>query len=364
MTRVLIALDSFKGSIGSLAAGAAVARGFQTALPEWEVEVVAVADGGEGTLDALGPEARTVTTYAADLNNGPRRARYAMLGSTAIIESAEVLGLSLATAPPLGRTSRGVGDLLLHAVETQGAKSVVVGCGGTGSMDAGWGMLCELAGKPDGPDLAGGVGELIEIARRRLACIDLVGAVDVDNVLSGIDGAVVYCPQKGLPITPELIATFDRVGRVYDAALASLGLPGVSDRQGAGAAGGLGAALAMVGGRLEAGFETLSSWTGFDAALAGADYVVTGEGRLDLTSFTGKLVSRVLVHADHRPCVLVVGQADADGKVEARRRGAAAVFTLAATADAASAAIAEPAPLLAEAGRRVAAFLSERTGDS
>ena len=303
MKHILIAIDSFKGSLSSPEAGNAAADGIVRAFPGAVCTVRPLADGGEGTVEALtaglGGEIREVTVH------GPRRAptaaRYGILrDKTAIMEMAQASGLPL-LAPeerdPMVTTTCGVGEMILDAI-SQGCRSFILGIGGSATNDGGVGMLTALgwrfldaSGDPI-PDGAAGLARLARIdssqvpaavreCRFRVAC-------DVNNPLCGERGcSAVYGPQKGA--TPENIPYMDALLSNYGTLTASVSPDADPDFPGAGAAGGLGFALrAYLGAELVPGVELILSATGMEDAIAKSDIVVTGEGRLDRQTSMGK----------------------------------------------------------------------------
>ncbi len=260
--RLLSAPDKFRGTLTAREAAAAIAAG--AARAGWAAVELPLADGGEGTLDVLGGGNRR-TTVTGPLGE-PVEAEWRLEeDGTALIEAALACGLSLAGGPkgndPLGATSRGVGELVAAAV-AEGAARIVVAVGGVASTDGGRGA--------------------VEVLQTPLP-VPLDVACDVEARF--LDAADVFAPQKGA--TPEQV-------RILRERLAKLDVP---DLPGSGAAGGLAGALAAIGARLLPGFELVASRLGLDERLAEADLVVTGEGRLDATSFTGKVVGRVLERA-------------------------------------------------------------------
>jgi glycerate 2-kinase len=260
--RLLAAPDKFRGTLSARDAAAALAAG--AAGAGWTVDELPLADGGEGTLDVLGGwNRRTLVTGPLDepVDAGWRLEE----DGTALIEAALACGLTLAGGPeendPLGATSRGVGELVATAI-AEGARRVVVCVGGVASTDGGLGAREALPGRLPVP---------LEVA------------CDVDARF--LDAADVFAPQKGA--TPEQV-------RILRERLAQLDVP---DLPGSGAAGGLAGGLAAIGARLLPGFDLVADRLGLDEALADADLVATGEGLLDATSFTGKVVGRVLERA-------------------------------------------------------------------
>lgn len=258
----LAAPDKFRGTLTAREAAAAIAAG--AARSGWTTVELPLADGGEGTLDVLGGGNRR-TTVTGPLGD-PVEAEWRLEeDGTALIEAALACGLSLAGGPrrndPLAATSRGVGELVTAAIG-EGAARVITAVGGVASTD-------------------GGVGAVEVIPRPLPLPLDV--ACDVDaRFLAAAD---VFAPQKGA--TPEQV-------RILRDRLAQLDVP---DLPGAGAAGGLAGGLAAIGARLLPGFDLVAGRLGLDEHLEKADLVVTGEGRLDATSFTGKVVGRVLERA-------------------------------------------------------------------
>lgn len=256
-----MAPDKFRGTLTARQAAAAIASG--AARAGWTTAELPLADGGEGTLDVLGGGNRR-TTVTGPLG-APVEAEWRLEDDgTALIEAARACGLSLAGGPegndPLRATSRGVGELVAAAV-AEGASRIVVAVGGVASTDGGAGA--------------------VEALPPHLPPLDV--ACDVEAGF--LDAADVFAPQKGA--TPEQVQTLRE-------RLASLSIP---DLPGSGAAGGLAGGLAAIGARLVFGFELVADRLGLDERLAEADLVVTAEGRLDATSFTGKVVGGVLGRA-------------------------------------------------------------------
>jgi glycerate 2-kinase len=259
--RLLAAPDKFRGTLTAREAAAAIAAG--AARAGWEAVELPLADGGEGTLDVLGGGNRR-TTVSGPLGEPVDAAWRLEEDGTALIEAAQACGLSLAGGPeqndPLGATSRGVGELIAAAV-AEGAQRIVVAVGGVASTD-------------------GGVGA-VEALPSSLPPLEV--ACDVEA--RWLDAADVFAPQKGA--TPEQV-------ELLRERLARLDVP---DLPGAGAAGGLAGGLVAVGAHLVPGFDFVADRVGLDERLAETDLLVTGEGRLDATSFTGKVVGRTVDRA-------------------------------------------------------------------
>jgi glycerate kinase len=371
--RVVVAPDKFAGTLTAPEAAAAIAAGWRRRCPDDEVVAAPMADGGPGFVDtlhaALGGELGAVSV--AGPFGAPTPAELLLVppaaGShpTAYLESAQACGLALLPAGPDGRpepgvaeaaSTLGVGQLVAAAVAA-GARKVVLGLGGSGTNDGGAGLLAGLGAVGDPPDAlcrgALGLPDLAAVdvapARAALAGVELVGAADVDNPLLGLRGAInVYGPQKGLP-RDRLIAA--------DGALTTfahlVGRP-PADTPGAGAAGGLGYAVLVLGGRLVGGLDTVAAAVGLDAAVAGADLVLTGEGALDWQSLRGKVVGGVARRANAvgAPCVALAGRVDM-GLRELRNGGIEAAYGLV-DAVGKEQAMAHPAEALADLAERVA----------
>lgn len=289
--KVLVAPDKFKGSLTAAEAAEHIARGVVDAYPNATVVRRPIADGGEGTVDAVVAAGfqRRAATVAGPLGE-PVRAEFALRGELAVVELAQACGLQLLAEPePLWSTSRGGGELLLAAVRA-GAREVVLGVGGVACTDGGTGLLAALGGRftAGGEPLADGGGALVDLDAVDLsgvAAMDVVLASDVDNPLLGPHGAArVYGPQKGASAADveRLEAGLERLVDVTGARTAA-------ETPGAGAAGGVGfGALLGLGVRRRPGFDVLANLTGLAAELDSVDLVVTGEGSLDDQSLRGK----------------------------------------------------------------------------
>lgn len=326
--RIVVASDSFKGTLSSEQIARIVAEEARALLPGATVLGVPVADGGEGTTAALvaacGGE--LVEVAATDPLGRPVRATYGLLGDDrAIVETAAASGLPL-LSPSERRagatTSFGTGQLILDAV-ARGCADVTVALGGSATNDGGTGLMRALGARfldERGDELAGTGDDLARVAvldlsglDPRLAGVRFHALCDVDNPLVGPEGAsAVFGPQKGA--TPADVERLDAGMRRYAALLErELGAP-VADLPGAGAAGGIAAALvAFLGAELTPGIDQVLSLAGFDAALEGADLCVTGEGHADGQSERGKVVSGVARACERHgvPCVAIVGGMDA-----------------------------------------------------
>lgn len=302
--KVVIAIDSLKGSLSSMEAGMAIKDGILAAKPDAEVIVKPLADGGEGTTDALieGMNGERIDLTVTGPMHTPVDAYYGYLKdtNTAVMEMASAAGITLvpdSEKNPLLATSYGVGEMINDAIQ-RGCRNFIIGIGGSVTNDGGIGMLKALGVRfldENGEDAGEGGQALAKVAR-----IDVSGmnpllkechiqvACDVNNPLCGENGSTyVYGPQKG--VTEDMKKTLDEAmahfARVTSETLENdyMNIPG------AGAAGGLGYAfLAYTGAALTPGIELILDAVGLEEELSGADVVVTGEGRLDFQTAMGK----------------------------------------------------------------------------
>lgn len=302
--KVVVAIDSLKGSLSSMEAGMAIKDGVLAAKPDTEVIVKPLADGGEGTTDALieGMNGERIDLTVTGPMHTPVDAYYGYLRetNTAVMEMASAAGITLVPDKeknPLLATSYGVGEMIIDAIQ-RGCRNFIIGIGGSITNDGGIGMLKALGVRfldEKGED-AGEGGQ----ALAKIACIDLSGlnpllkechiqvACDVNNPLCGESGSTyVYGPQKG--VTEDMKKTLDEA-MAHFAKVTSEALENdYMNTPGAGAAGGLGFAfLAYVGATLTPGIELILDAVGLEDELSGADVVVTGEGRLDFQTAMGK----------------------------------------------------------------------------
>lgn len=296
----MIAPDKFKGSLSAIEVADAVQRGLAAAA-DLSVHCVPVADGGDGTLDAaVAAGFERVAATATGPTGEPADTAYAVHGDTALIEMADISGLSrlpLGATSALTATSRGTGELIAKALDS-GAQRIVLGIGGSACTDGGAGMLQALGASlrdHTGAQLPDGGGALAELAEvdlselhPRLADTEIVVACDVDNPLTGpLGAAAVYGPQKGAT-EADVVALDAGLARLADLVADSIGADH-RDAPGAGAAGGVGfAALAVLGATLRPGIELLLELLDFDEHVRGAALVVVGEGSLDSQTLHGK----------------------------------------------------------------------------
>lgn len=341
--RVLLAIDSFKGSVSSSQAESAVAGGVRRVWPDAQVSALPLADGGEGTLDAVAACGGEIVTCEVAGPLGKRVAARMLVDGeheSAVIEMAEAAGIGYSPcteSAALAATTYGVGELMLRAVRT-GAKTLYIGLGGSATNDGGAGMLQALGARlvdECGCNIAPGLAGLEQVASVDLApalqALDdarIVVLSDVENPLVGRRGALaVFGGQKGLPTDDvEALGRYDGwmvgYGRLLDTAIAEAraqGLPRVPEGArtfgsvlgvpGAGAAGGLGAALLALGAELRSGVETVLDLIGFDEHVRDVDLVITGEGNMDEQSAAGKAPVGVARRAKRygKPVVAVVG---------------------------------------------------------
>ena len=341
--RVLLAVDSFKGSVSSAQAEVAVAEGVRRVWPDAEVSALPLADGGEGTLDAVAACGGEIVTREGAGPLGDRvSARMLVDGEceSAVIEMAEAAGIGYSPCTEtaaLAATTYGVGELMLRAVGA-GAKTLYIGLGGSATNDGGAGMLQALSARlvdDRGCDIAPGLAGLERVASvdvapavRALAGARIVVLSDVENPLVGRRGALaVFGGQKGLPTDDaQALGRYDSwmvgYGRLLDEAIVEARAQGllrvpegtrafgsVLGVPGAGAAGGLGAALLALGAELRSGVETVLDLVGFDERVRDVDLVITGEGNMDEQSAAGKAPVGVARRAKRygKPVVAVVG---------------------------------------------------------
>jgi len=312
--RVLIAPDSFKGSLPAPEVATALATGWHSARPQDEVALLPMADGGDGTLAVLAqgrPDASWVPVPTVDAVGTPRLGRYLRSGDTAAVELAETCGIAgLSPLDPMGSHTIGLGIVMAAALRS-GARGLVVALGGSASTDGGTGALSALGAQLVGaegllPVGGRGLRRLAAIRTDRLPLVPPEGVrvlVDVRAPLFGPSGAAqVFGPQKG--------ATEAQVG-VLDGGLRRLAavLGSDPDRPGCGAAGGTGYGLAYWGAELVPGAPTIAELVGLPEAVRRADLVVTGEGRFDAGSLTGKVCGHVLQAAAAAgvPALVVAG---------------------------------------------------------
>lgn len=299
--RILVAPDSFKGSLTSAEAGECIAHGIARALPGSEIRCVPVADGGEGTVDSIVAATRgsCASLQVTDANGDDVAANYVEFRTPdgergAAIDVASIVGLPAARVPPEDRTTRGIGQAL-RQLAARGVTTVAIGLGGSSTMDGGAGLLAEIA-----VDFSDRAGKQIRPTYRNLPSIEsagwrsdavwlqplrLIALSDVRCPLTGEQGASrVFGEQKGFA---DLADGDRRLARFADVCERGLGRR-ARHVEGAGAAGGLGFALALVGAEILPGAEYVLQLAGIEPSLDACDWLVTGEGRSDSQTMLGK----------------------------------------------------------------------------
>lgn len=361
--RVVIAPDKFAGTLTAVEAASAIAEGWARSAPGDELVLLPLSDGGPGFVDTLqgvlgGELLAVATTTVADWDTQYDAVPATLLhvGDTVYIESAQVVGLDVAgDSDPLRRSSLGVGVLIAHALEV-GARRVVVGVGGTSTNDGGAGLLAALgatakgADLDDGPAAMRGLSEVnVSAVRELVAGVELVVATDVDSPLTGLFGATrTFGPQKGVAEAdlPWVDGVLEQFAALTDRKVAL--------DPGAGAGGGIGFALMLLGARRCPGIELVAELIGLREALAGSDLAITGEGAFDVTSRAGKVPHGVASLAQECavPCIALAGRVDL-GSREMRTLGVESAYSMTELFGA-DAAMGRPADTLADLAERVA----------
>ena len=342
--KIVIAIDSLKGSLSSMEAGHAIEQGIRNVLPETKVLVKPLADGGEGTTEALveGLGGDMVQVQVHGPLETPVNAAYGVIreSNTAIMEMAAAAGIILVGKDkrPLDATTYGVGEMIRDAI-TRGCREFIIGIGGSATNDGGIGMLTALGyefldaeGKPAGI----GAGALYKVAK---ICDDKVMpelkdchfriACDVTNPLCGENGSTyIYGPQKG--VTVELRDELDHAMGAYAQVVKAYNGTDYAKTPGAGAAGGLGFAfLSFLSGELLPGIELVLNAVEMDKAMEGADLVFTGEGRLDYQTAMGKApVGVAKLAKKHGAKVIALAGAVIEGAQECNEQGIDAYFPI------------------------------------
>ena len=325
--KIVVASDSFKGSLSSREVAQAAMRGILHVHPACEVVAVNVADGGEGTLEvlveALGGEVLTVTV--SDPLRRPISANYGVAGKTAIIEMAAASGLTLLTNEernPWQTSTYGTGEMIMDAIR-RGCREFLVGIGGSATNDAGTGMLQALGFRfygIDGQEIVdycgGRLQDIVRIDDSGVPAAvrhsNFVVACDVDTPFCGLEGAAyVFAPQKGADV--EMVARLDMGMASFAKVMEKTYGVDVVSVAGAGAAGGLGGSLcAMLNATLKCGVDMVLDAIGFDRTIQGADLIITGEGKIDSQTVKGKVASGILLRANAQgvPVVAIGGSVE------------------------------------------------------
>ncbi|MDZ5620734.1 glycerate kinase family protein [Nocardioides bizhenqiangii] len=330
--RILVAPDKFAGTLSAVEAAEAIAEGWRRQAPGDEIDLAPMSDGGPGFVDvlnaALGGELLVESVAGPFGDTVP--ATVLIVGDTAYIESAQACGVHLTGGERAEHAgTAGVGELIAAAIDA-GARAVVVGLGGSGTNDAGAGMLGALGAAADVPLDKGASGVNgarhvdLEPARRRTTAARLVAATDVDSPLTGLFGATrTFGAQKGIaeermPFVDGLLESFAAITDFR-----------TSLEKGAGAAGGLGFGLFLLGAERQAGIELVARAVGLADRARQADLVITGEGAFDFSSRAGKVPAGVAAVASEalRPCIALAGQVLV-GSRETRALGMDAAYSI------------------------------------
>jgi glycerate kinase len=349
-TRILIAPDSYGDSLTAVEAAAAIAAGWHRIRPADRVVIAPQSDGGPGFVDVLASrlgERRRMQVCGPLAGDVQADWVFDPQSATAYLECAQACGLSRLGGPPTPQTalaahSRGVGGLIAAAAQA-GATRIVAGLGGSASTDGGRGLIEELGG--------------LDAARRRLAGVELIAACDVEYPLVGPSGAArVFGPQKGAD--PATVATLEERLVAWADELDAAAGRRVSAESGAGAAGGIGAALLALGGRCESGAAIIAEHTGLAGEISAADLVITGEGKFDAQSLRGKVVGALAAAAlsSQVPVIVLAGQVDLDDAA-LQSAGVLAAFAVADYAGSVRLALADAANQLMGLASQVAAGL-------
>ncbi|MGE6378930.1 glycerate kinase [Peribacillus muralis] len=340
--KVVIAPDSFKESLPADEVARAIQAGFQSIFPQAEYHLLPIADGGEGTVKALvsAHKGRIESIFVTGPLGIPVEANIAFSneGKTAFIEMAEACGLHLVPIDrrnPLHTTSFGVGELMLHALN-QGAAELIIGVGGSSTNDGGVGMASALGYEffdEQGKTVKGNGKDLFRITSlsdrnrdRRLDSVKITVAADVDNPLTGKNGATyIYGPQKGLP--KEMLNEMDQaMGRFYQIA-GSFMKADVSSLPGSGAGGGMGAGLLLfTGAQLKKGIDLVLEQLKVKEICQDADIVIVGEGKIDGQTIFGKAPAGVAKCAPRKAKVIAICGSVGEGSEALYNHGFTAIF--------------------------------------
>ncbi|RKE04117.1 glycerate kinase [Marinifilum flexuosum] len=310
MTKIIIAPDKFKGSLTGLQFCDAIEKGIRKHVPDIEIEKLPLADGGDGTVEVLQYylDGEMISLNVNDPLGRKVEASYlySKIKKTAFIEMAEASGIRLLSneeANPLKTSTYGTGELIKDALD-KGVEHIILGIGGSATNDAGMGMARALGYRFFDKDNKGllGIGKDLQ----KIETIDASGvhskikevnfevACDVDNPLYGPNGAAyVYSPQKGA--SSKIVMELDNGLTNFNEMVKSQFHLDLQNIKGAGAAGGLGAGcILFLGANLNSGIELIKNEAGFDQKIKGADWIITGEGKLDSQTFSGKVIRGVL----------------------------------------------------------------------
>ena len=371
---IIVAPDSFKGSLTAAEAADAIVQGVREVMPEAEIVSIPLADGGEGTVEALAlaTRGRILQAEVTGPMGDPVEASYGMLGDdvTGVVEMAQAAGLSLVPAQkrnPLLATTYGVGELMRAALD-EGCRRLIVGLGGSATSDGGAGMAQALGVRllsGDGGDLKRGAAALMSLERidtsgrdPRVEETTIYAASDVTNPLCGPEGAAaVYGPQKGAD--GQMVRRLDEALAHFAEVVERDLVIDVREMSGAGAAGGLGAGLvALCGAEIRSGPSLVLELLGFEEYLEAADLVLTGEGKVDRQIEFGKAISGVAMLAEKHtvPVVAFAGSLEEE-QANLVERGISAVVPIAPGPIEEAAAMAQAGELLQAAAERAMRLL-------
>jgi len=343
--RILIAPDSYKNALSALEVAGSLKAGLQKVFQEAEFEILPMADGGEGTVEALidATHGEMIKTPVHDPLMRPVESTFGITGDgiTAVIEMASASGIQMITSEernPWITTTFGTGELI-HAALDKGCRDIILGIGGSATNDCGMGMATALGVQfldQDGHPVVQGGGMLAEVTRIDMSGLDeriretrIMVACDVTNPLTGPDGAShVYGPQKGAD--PEMVKQLDSNLNKFSRVITEQLGKEVGNIPGAGAAGGLGAGLiAFLDGELVEGVPAIAAKTGLDEAVAKADLVITGEGGIDFQTQFGKTPYGVAqVAKKHGKPVIAVAGTIGEGAEELYNHGIDVVISI------------------------------------
>lgn len=336
MKKIVIAPDSFKGTLSATEVAETVEKAAKAVFPDVECIKVPIADGGEGTVDAFG--AKRIPCTVSGPHFRKTESFYGLIGDTAVIELAAAAGLPM-TNPlnPEATTTLGVGELIIDALG-RGIRKFIIALGGSSTNDCGCGMAKALGVrflKEDGTEFVPVGGTLSDVARIDMSCLDMrisecefVTMCDIDNPLYGENGAsYVFAPQKGAD--EEAVKRLDNgLVSIAEVIRRDIGVD-VAALPGAGAAGGCGAGtVAFLGSELKRGIDVVLETAHFDEVISDADLVISGEGKFDSQSVFGKAISGIARHTKEKdiPLIVFCGAADEDESVY--ESGVSAVFSI------------------------------------
>lgn len=372
--RILIAPDSYKNALSALEVATSLKAGLEKVFPEAEFEILPMADGGEGTVEALidATKGEIIKTTVHDPLMRPVESSFGITGDgvTAVIEMASASGIQMITSEerdPWITTTFGTGELI-HAALDNGCRDIILGIGGSATNDCGMGMAAALGVKfldASGNTVVQGGGMLNEVATLDMSGLDerirdtkIMVACDVTNPLTGPKGAShVYGPQKGAD--PEMVIKLDSNLKQFSDLIAEQLGKVVENIPGAGAAGGLGAGLiAFLDGELAEGVPIIAAKTGLDAAAARCDVVITGEGGIDFQTQFGKTPYGVArVAKKHGKPVIAVAGTIGKGIEELYSKGIDVVISILDRPLSLQEAIRETPTLLEDTGERIGRLL-------